>query len=201
MLSRFATAHRPLVSFTRSASSVKTKDAMDTVADWTSNVKLAMWINEHVAHMKPDRVHLVDGSEAESKEMCDQMVRSGTLIKLNEEKRPNSYLARSDVGDVARVEETTFICSEAERDAGVSLASCESLRSFPSFSAAPPVTAGGGARQRTVGARATAPGTHLPRPLLVHDAALLCVHCTRSRITGTSQTRCARRCGHCTRVA
>jgi hypothetical protein len=199
MLSRFSAAHRPLASFTRSASSVKTKDAMDAVADWTSNVKLAMWINEHVAHMKPDRVHLVDGSEAESKEMCDQMVRSGTLIKLDEEKRPNSYLARSDVGDVARVEETTFICSEQERDAGVSLASCESLRIF--LPPPRPARFRGEARQRPLALVRKLTSLMLPAvPTLTmsrHSTTLL----RRSRITGMSRTRCARRCGDCTRVA
>lgn len=85
---------------------------------WTNNVDLQEWVEKHVAHMKPDRVHFVDGSESESEHMINDMVNRGTLIKLNEEKRPNSYLARSDVEDVARVEKTTFICSEKKEDAG-----------------------------------------------------------------------------------
>src|SRR5438128_2207082 len=68
--------------------------------------------------MKPERIHLVDGSEAERKLMIDSMVRSGTLIPLNPQLRPNSYYARSDPGDVARVEKQTLICSKNKEDVG-----------------------------------------------------------------------------------
>ena len=86
--------------------------------DEVTNMKARDWIAEMVALCKPDDVHFVDGSEAEYKRLCDQMVASGVLIKLNEKLRPNSYLARSHPSDVARMEDRTFVCSRNPEDAG-----------------------------------------------------------------------------------
>ncbi|MER7798303.1 phosphoenolpyruvate carboxykinase (GTP) [Microbacterium sp. NPDC096154] len=79
---------------------------------------LVAWVEEIAALTQPDRIHWVDGSAAENAALLAQMVEDGTLIKLNDEKRPDSYLARSDEGDVARLESRTFICSEKQEDAG-----------------------------------------------------------------------------------
>lgn len=84
----------------------------------TDNDKLISWINEAVDLLEPDQVVFVDGSQEEADRLAAELVEKGTLIKLNEEKRPNSFLARSNPADVARVESRTFICSENEEDAG-----------------------------------------------------------------------------------
>lgn len=82
------------------------------------NEELTSWINEIKNLCGPDSVHWCDGSEAENQLMISKLMASKTLVKLNEVKRPNSYLALSDPSDVARVEDRTFICSESPDDAG-----------------------------------------------------------------------------------
>ena len=84
----------------------------------TNNEELIKWINESVELFQPDQVVFIDGSQEEADALAAELVEKGTLIKLNEEKRPNSYLARSNPSDVARVESRTFICAENQEDAG-----------------------------------------------------------------------------------
>ncbi len=76
------------------------------------------WVQDMVEMCEPQAVYWCDGSEAEYNRLCAQMCETGTLRKLNESLRPNSYLALSDPGDVARVEERTFVCTERKEDAG-----------------------------------------------------------------------------------
>lgn len=89
-----------------------------SLREWTTNEKLIQFVESAVALCQPAQVHLCDGTEKEYAQLCQQMVKQGTLTCLNASLRPNSFLARSDPQDVARVEEDTYICSEREADAG-----------------------------------------------------------------------------------
>ena len=84
----------------------------------TSNQKLLEWVDRWTAIFEPDSVYWCDGSVEEYDRLAAELVESGTFERLNDELRPNSYLALSDPADVARVEDRTFIASEHEIDAG-----------------------------------------------------------------------------------
>ncbi|MFN2616407.1 MAG: phosphoenolpyruvate carboxykinase (GTP) [Thermoleophilaceae bacterium] len=84
----------------------------------TGNRNLLAWVEEVAELTQPEAVHWCDGSAEEYDGLCQTLVEAGTFEKLSDAKRPNSYLARSDPGDVARVEDRTFICSEREDEAG-----------------------------------------------------------------------------------
>ncbi|WP_221140728.1 phosphoenolpyruvate carboxykinase (GTP) [Rhizobium lentis] len=83
-----------------------------------ANETMSAWINEIRELCQPSGIYVCNGSDEEYRELCDQMVASGMMIRLNPELRPNSYLCRSDPTDVARLEHRTFICCEREEDAG-----------------------------------------------------------------------------------
>jgi len=84
----------------------------------TKNKKLLSWVQEVAELTTPDRISWCDGSDEEWNRLTQELVASGTLTPLNSQKRPNSFLARSNPSDVARVEDRTFICSIKEEDAG-----------------------------------------------------------------------------------
>jgi phosphoenolpyruvate carboxykinase (GTP) len=90
--------------------------SQDTVK--TTHAGLRAWVDEVAALTQPDEIYWCDGSAEEYARIAQTLVDAGTFQKLSDSKRPRSYLALSDPGDVARVEDRTFICSERERDAG-----------------------------------------------------------------------------------
>ncbi len=84
----------------------------------TQNAALKQWVNDWADILQPDDIYWCDGSEQEYNDLCEDLVLAGTFTKLNDAKRPNSYWAHSDPGDVARVEDRTYICSTNQIDAG-----------------------------------------------------------------------------------
>ena len=84
----------------------------------SQNTHLLNWVEKMAALTKPEQIHWVDGSQEEYDDLCGQLVAGGTFIKLNQDLWPGCYYSRSDSGDVARVEDRTFICSLSKDGAG-----------------------------------------------------------------------------------
>jgi phosphoenolpyruvate carboxykinase (GTP) len=84
----------------------------------SSNQRLQAWVDEWAAVLQPEAIYWCDGTAEEYDRLCAELVAAGTFTKLDDNKRPNSYWAHSDPGDVARVEDRTFICTATEEEAG-----------------------------------------------------------------------------------
>jgi phosphoenolpyruvate carboxykinase (GTP) len=92
--------------------------SLETAAPLATNTHLLRWVDKVAKLTKPSAIHWVDGSQAEYDFLCGKLVESGTFTKLNQDLWPGCYYARSDAGDVARVENRTFICSLSKDNAG-----------------------------------------------------------------------------------
>ena len=84
----------------------------------TNNSKLLSWVQEAAELCQPDDIYWCDGSQEENDRLCEALVQKGTFVRLNPDKRPGSYLARSNPADVARVEGSTYICAKTPAEAG-----------------------------------------------------------------------------------
>ena len=101
----------------QTATAARISTALD-FPDYVHHAKLNAWVREIAQLAQPDAIHWCDGSQKEYDCLCDDMVHAGTLIRLNSKNRPNSFLARSDPDDVARMEDRTFVCSKTKDEAG-----------------------------------------------------------------------------------
>jgi len=97
---------------------MRTPEVETENAVYTQHAELERWVNEIALLCQPDQVRWCNGSKEEYDELCNLLVEKGTFIRLNEQKRPNSFACFSDPSDVARVEDRTYICSRTREGAG-----------------------------------------------------------------------------------